>query len=411
MQLAAIGRRNVEIDPAAFGSDVPGVDGVRAAAALMVFAFHFLGAANPSWLHGELRRWVWQLGPQGVAMFFVLSGFLLYRPFATSTLLDKPFRSVRSFYARRFVRIFPAYWLALGAAIALGLSDIHNVSAFAVAATLTQGYRRGSELIGLGVAWTLVVEVSFYLSLPLLARCLRGLAGRGANRARILQAQVIGLVALELSAVLCRSYVLWGGPFRAAPSGTWFSVFALPQSLFWHLDCFVLGIALALVSVIVEQSRRLPRGLAILVRRPGVCWVAALLCFAVACTLKLGGVGNGPATKMSHFIAVPLRGLSAALFLLPVVLPMVVPSRLIRCLRSRIARVIGLGTFGIYLWHLVIIGYTRRWFHDPRWTTNLVGRFALVALLTGCAAALSYLCIERPLMDRMRRSSLRIPEM
>ena len=205
--------------------------------------------------------------------------------------------------------------------------------------------------------------------------------------------------------------MLWGGPDRSAPSGTWFSVFALPQSLLWYLDCFVLGIVLALVSVVAEESRRVPRGLIMFVRHPGLCWAAALLCFAVVCTLKLGGVGNGPATKMSYFVAVPIWGMSAALFLLPVVLPTQLPSRVHRLLRSKVAHVIGLGTFGIYLWHLVIIRFTSRWFHDSRWATNLVWRLVLVALLTGCAATLSYLFVERPLMDRMRRVSPRIPEM
>ena len=52
----------------------------------------------------------------GVALFFVLSGFLLYRPFARWSLGASERPSIRSFAIRRAARIFPAYWVVLGSA-------------------------------------------------------------------------------------------------------------------------------------------------------------------------------------------------------------------------------------------------------------------------------------------------------
>ena len=49
----------------------------------------------------------------GVSIFFLISGFLLYRPFADSHLTERTSPDVRKFWARRLLRIVPAYWLAL----------------------------------------------------------------------------------------------------------------------------------------------------------------------------------------------------------------------------------------------------------------------------------------------------------
>ncbi|MEK8109623.1 acyltransferase [Micromonospora sp. M12] len=79
----------------------PALDGLRAVAAIMVFAFHYGG---PSWK--------WLTGWIGVHLFFVLSGFLI-----TTLLLREEHRygrvSLRAFYLRRFFRIMPVYLLVL----------------------------------------------------------------------------------------------------------------------------------------------------------------------------------------------------------------------------------------------------------------------------------------------------------
>src|SRR5439155_8306716 len=49
----------------------------------------------------------------GVAIFFVISGFLLYRPFAASRAAGQPAPRTGPYAWRRVLRIVPAYWLAL----------------------------------------------------------------------------------------------------------------------------------------------------------------------------------------------------------------------------------------------------------------------------------------------------------
>ena len=88
----------------------PCFNGIRAIAALMVIVYHAVFFAvwfrTPGGtLFGNLNSGVW--------IFFVTSGFLLYRPFAAAHLNDRPHVDVRGYAIRRFARIYPAYWAVL----------------------------------------------------------------------------------------------------------------------------------------------------------------------------------------------------------------------------------------------------------------------------------------------------------
>src|SRR4051812_24801424 len=86
------------------------LDSLRGIAALGVVAFHasyFLTARDT--VPGRPLAHL----DSGVAIFFVLTGFLLYRPFVAASLGRAPGIPVRVFYWRRFLRIVPGYWVAL----------------------------------------------------------------------------------------------------------------------------------------------------------------------------------------------------------------------------------------------------------------------------------------------------------
>ena len=106
-------------------------------------------------------------GVAGVYMFFVLSGFLLYRPFLRGPV------PLKGYAIRRVARIYPAYLFAL-----IGLSLITGSQTFwqhplqyllflqNADSTLFQGF--------VGVTWTLEMEVGFYIALPFLAMAVQG---------------------------------------------------------------------------------------------------------------------------------------------------------------------------------------------------------------------------------------------
>jgi peptidoglycan/LPS O-acetylase OafA/YrhL len=94
-----------------------GIEGLRAVAALAVLTFHvvlFSPAVGSLPLqlphHGER---VFSGLRFGLTLFFVLSGFLLYRPFVAAAMAKRPLPSIRDYLRRRALRILPAYWVIL----------------------------------------------------------------------------------------------------------------------------------------------------------------------------------------------------------------------------------------------------------------------------------------------------------
>ncbi|WP_328419462.1 acyltransferase [Micromonospora sp. NBC_00389] len=136
----------------------PALDGLRAVAAIMVFAFHYGG---PSWK--------WLTGWIGVHLFFVLSGFLI-----TTLLLREEHRygkvSLRAFYLRRFFRIMPVYLLVLF--LTWGLARLSG-SADSIERLMKYYLLFLNELLPASApylhSWTIGIEQKFYLFWPAIA--------------------------------------------------------------------------------------------------------------------------------------------------------------------------------------------------------------------------------------------------
>lgn len=136
--------------------------GIRAIAAIMVFLYHyrkFWRDALPAWSNRILNEF-----HTGVSLFFVLSGFLI-----AYTYTDKPMRS-RGAYGQylliRLIRIFPIYLIILTLKyLSVGFPD---ASLTALTYTLTHGFSNQYNLHGVSQAWSLTVEMSFYLLAPLI---------------------------------------------------------------------------------------------------------------------------------------------------------------------------------------------------------------------------------------------------
>lgn len=162
---------------------IRGFDGLRALAVITVVLTH-LGLYAPLDQAEHLRHTVLPLvaGRTGVIVFFVLSGFLI-----TLLLLkeyDKNGRiSVRDFYVRRILRIFPLYFLVVGLTIAMQIAGSFVIRWESVPFALTYTYNfipKQYYSSILGHTWSLAVEEHFYLIWPLVVTALI------ATRARLL---------------------------------------------------------------------------------------------------------------------------------------------------------------------------------------------------------------------------------
>jgi len=178
----------------------PLLDGVRALAALSIVLLHVgdaTGFARTSRLGAFTARM-----DAGVALFFVLSGFLLYRPFVASRLEARPAPSAGRYLRRRLLRIVPAFWVAMLVMGALGWISVLNGDWWRYFGFL-QNLSVETVLGGIRPAWSLCVEMSFYLVLPLWALgAARALGGRPRARQIRLEAETQTARIAELNTAL-----------------------------------------------------------------------------------------------------------------------------------------------------------------------------------------------------------------
>jgi len=178
----------------------PELDGLRAVAVLAVVAYHFWGDTP---LLGRSRSWSPSLGGGflGVALFFVLSGFLITR------LLIEEHRdagriSIAAFYARRVARLLPALALVLLVAWAwVGLRSDRSWSEISLGVIGSATYSAnwmlvaGRDLEPLGHTWSLSVEEQFYIVWPLVVIAFGGIV----RRLRLVAVGVLAVSALGMA--------------------------------------------------------------------------------------------------------------------------------------------------------------------------------------------------------------------
>lgn len=143
--------------PISFEKRMPGLDFLRAVAALWVFVFHFM-ELSPQALKPAIDSFYVIVGWNGVDLFFVLSGFLI------GSILSRDNESIKSFVIRRFFRIYPAYFLVLILCIFVNKpyfieNKLLIVSHVFLFNNLIPEYAGAVN----GVLWTLGAEFQFYL--------------------------------------------------------------------------------------------------------------------------------------------------------------------------------------------------------------------------------------------------------
>ncbi|MFD8822631.1 acyltransferase family protein [Streptomyces sp. NPDC059605] len=369
------------------------LDGLRAVAALLVIALHvgiYTGQVASSWLGiGEAGP----LGPVvsrftvGVPIFFVLSGLLLYRPFADAARDGGPRPSTGRYLRHRAVRILPAYWLvALVSLVWFGRDTLG--AAWPALRTFLLLHVYGSDPIPAGIpqTWSLATEVSFYAVLPLLAAALHPLLRRGGAGAVLGVLGAVEAVTL-LSVVL--THVPSAGPYP--PAQLW-----LPE----YAGYFAAGMALA---VIASRTVEPPAP----VRRPWLCWGVALGAYVLVSTPLTGSTLRYPTVAealLEHLLYLVIAvALVAPLALGPARPGPGTPARL---LAHPVPAWLGQISYGLFLWHMVVVEGWLRITGERAGSADFVVLFPVTVVLSVGCAALSHYLVERPL----RRLRGRTPE-
>ena len=366
----------------------PCLDGARAIAASAVVLTHagfWTGNYTPDLLGRVLNR-----AEVGVAIFFVLSGFLLSRPMFRAAAEGRDAPRAAAYLWRRGLRILPAYWLAVVAALLLlpGNAGATAGDWFRHLAMLQVYDGRFAE--GLSHTWSLATEVAFYLVLPLLVAGLGRLAGRGEWRPGRL------LVLLSLLSAAGVVWVWWSARPDAGAAALW-----LPA----HLGWFGAGMAMAVVSVsgrewaVARRAHEIGADL-------WTCWAAAAALFLIAATPVTGPPGLAPSTPAEAVTGHLLYLGVGALLVWPLVFGDQRAGRARRVLSSRPVVFLGEISYGLFLFHVLVLvaGYPA--LGMPEFTGNLVLVFAGTWLGGVLIGGLVYVLLERP----MRRWRAVVPD-
>jgi peptidoglycan/LPS O-acetylase OafA/YrhL len=380
-------------------------DGLRAIAAILVLLLHTSWASGFT-LRSSLGIYLGRL-EIGVSIFFLISGFLLYRPFALSHLSGLPPPDSGRFWARRLLRIVPAYWLALTVlaylfhVVAMGAGWQGVASHY----LFLQIYFPNAAVTGIPQAWSLCTEMSFYLFLPLYAAVIgwRRRSARSQLRRELLVAGVLIVVS-----ILFRVWVLhipiWTSknghlvPVCTPNCATDPPLSTLLQS--WlpaYLDLFALGMILAVTSAWYTEHAEAPRWLNHRLM-PWASWVAA-----AAVYWAVSHVVNDPSII---YIIRPhvnierqeLYGLFALLMLLPAVFGPQDQTLVRKFLRCWPMASLGVISYGIYLWHLDLV---YEFFDWTGWHQGMVPFGVLAGSVLGISIAfssVSYFGLERPIL-------------
>jgi peptidoglycan/LPS O-acetylase OafA/YrhL len=374
----------------------PGFDGLRAIAALLVLVVHVSFMTTLT-----LRS---RLGPYaaraeiGVAVFFLISGFLLYRPFVARhfALADRGGGRDRTdaggFLIRRVLRIVPLYWLVFVISLIV-ITDrmiVDNVGGLLECLLFVQGYHASWVLQGLTQSWTLDVEFAFYLFVPLYA----WLFGRRVRAPRVqLLWELTGVAGLYVAGTL----VHWR---MIGHTTGWTDGWSVWLPVWW--DLFAMGMFLAVVSAWYGRQGRHPRWS----RLPfsgTVCWLLAAACYWVAANkigLPLLPLYT-PSTRTDlgkHLF----YGLFGFFLLLPAVFGPQRRGLVRRFLASRVMTFLGSVSYGVYLWHQTVIDVVMYRGQYKMGQVSFLPLFGSVALITILLATMTHYLVERPCQELAR---------
>lgn len=348
------------------------VEGMRACAAMGVVLTHVAFQTGTS--GGVVGRLLHRFD-LAVAVFFALSGFLLWRGHAAAArgLRHRP--RTGHYLRSRLVRILPGYLVAVVVILTL-LPEANHASRTVWLAnlTLTQVYVPLTLTAGLTQMWSLSVEVSFYLALPILA----ALAYRLPVRARV---PVIAAVAVASFG--------WG--LLPIHTHEYVNFLNWPPA---YASWFAAGMLLAewTVSPIGRPHR--------LARNPWAICGIALVAYLISASPLAGPRDLVPATLAQFVVRTSMGAIVAGTLLAPLVLDR--PDTPHRIMGSPVMVTLGRWSYGLFIWHLAALVMVFPMVGKFMFNGNLIVIFVLTTVLGFAMAAVSYALVENPCRNMLR---------
>ncbi|MCU7939373.1 MAG: acyltransferase [gamma proteobacterium symbiont of Bathyaustriella thionipta] len=379
------------------GPRIKGLDGLRGLAALAVFFVHYNQIIDADWQLGPFDLYLFLAnGEYGVALFFILSGLLLSQPFWKSILYQRDWPDLKKFFIHRLARILPAYYFVLSLLIIVtdywcfpeAWTDILLHYSFLFNYTEFSFFSINAPF------WTLAVEMQFYCMLPFLFMAVKRLS--------MLKIIIILVLLSTLSYVLhyglatsINKTIAWPG----SSSLLWIRPYGsvVTHSLLAYLPHFFIGVIFG--GILLQLKTVQPHGR---VTANGFYELAFWILTSLIVVLL--------STELGELIQIPFG--HYGLPLVPILFGLIILSSQYALsahvlLNSLPLRFMGMISYGIYIYHLPILGFVDHYMMaialDAREHWIILGSIALA--LSIFAATISYYLIERPVLNRVHRNT------
>lgn len=384
---------------------IPALNGLRALAALSVLVYHATSISGAQTvIAGHSLTWMYFYLESGVDLFFVLSGFLLFLPYARAILDRKPGPKPLTFFRRRALRILPAYYTCLGV-VALAETmlgdgpDGWNLLAHVF--FLHDFWGAFNRTIS-GPFWTLAVEWQFYLILPWVAWLI---ARVSAGKPWRLALGTSGVIAAALAVRYGAAALVIHAAALPAPAASiaHVAITLVTGAQGKFLEVFGMGMLCAVGYLLAIERGGLSA------RR--AWWIGlALLALALIVYLAFGPEvfirrnailaaypGELDPRDTAMMLGPLTLGLGYGALLLGILLG---PSDMRALFSCPPLRFTGYVSYSLYLWHETVLNTVYPWLHPPTPSTWLNGAEALaLGLLVAIPFAyVMYQLIERPFL-------------
>ena len=373
----------------ASASFFPELESLRGWAILLVVLFHADGAVTGNSRIGTtvspLLAFI-TAGHTGVTLFFILSAFLLARPFLEEARGGRHVDR-RNFFGRRVLRIMPLYAAAVVAAVAFSYSNAGAVIDGLCALVFLNSFTGSvtSLMPYSAVWWSLATEIQFYLVLPLLGPAL------GSRRGRTIGLSV--LLAWAFAYV-----VLASDPTLLSPN----TRFRLNLSLAGRTPAFLFGIAAAWLVLRYGERVRDAMRQKVWLRNGGSDLLLLASFFALGLLLQKvterGFIQSAVTMPAWHLV-------ESLLWTTVVLLVVLAPLRMQSAISNRAMGILGLLSYSLYLVHEPILFFGlgplvgRGVPLDVDLILRILAFGAAIALCIGLSAV-TYRLIERPFLVR-----------
>ena len=341
-------------------SQIKSLDGLRAIAVLLVFLEHISG-------HGVILASLFDftktgMGRSGVYLFFVLSSFLLTSQFLRPNIDLNNSKMWLNYALRRVLRIYPLYIFVLLVYLVFP-SFKYDITDVLNHLTLQEG---------LNHFWTIVVEIKYYLILPVFVWFFVIILRRKLPLAILNGTAFIVVIEIVKATILPQS--------RLSP--------------FPHLSIFLMGSLAALAHAEILKLSQTTR------KRIGYAMeIVAIIAFLIILSsyrtvwsrTAWGWIFGSemPLFPSSHWLYV-LHGCLWSVFLVSHLHGKGFVSKI---LSYPPLRFIGIVSFGMYLWHIAVLGYLNAHLPAPSFV-----KFLAISAVTLGVSTVTYVAIERPFM-------------